>query len=654
MKKHLLFLIIIAAIFSMPVHAQDKPTKLYWFIPDGLRAEPDLFKLFDWAKQGYLPNIKYMMDHGAYGYSKPVFPTHTPVNFAALLTGASPKVNGVADGPMHTEGSPLEKVSVGGFRSVARRVPAIWNLMEKANKKTLALAMPGSTPPDVNKGMVIRGRWGGWGNETYALTFETAKDNKKQFEQGRGARLFYNGPKLAQYINPVEAISWNVKKRTFSTPMELKLKAYGDSLYAFIYDDTDDKKVNYDRILFSFDKNNIIADLKEGEWGNWTPCTVSFDNHPFESSLMPSVIKLDDNGFFRIRMLFNNLNSSLTMPPEAAKEMTEGVGAMVDYPDNYPPQLIYYDQDKSTFLKEMEMSFNWHKKSIGFVMNKYKPDVVIHDIYTPNQMLTSRWWMGYVDPSSTRYNNVDQKKRDVLWNEVKGMYLSIDSMVGAVLANVDSNTLVVFSSDHGANPLNYSLKVNNLLAKNGYLKFHLDSITGEPIIDWANSKAIYLKMDGIYINPTGLAGNWKRGSGPEYEKLRDEIKNLLQKLENKGEKPITSVTKWEDVEQFLDLPKDRVGDLVISNKAGYGFDEEFNQALDVFTTPLITGYKQAILIEETKSMWTPFVIMGKGVKQGVALDKPINHIDQLPTILNLMGMEIPAHVEGKPVAKVFK
>ena len=94
---------------------ENENVKLYWFIPDGVRAEPDLFNIYKWANEGKLPNIKKMMDNGTYGYSKPVFPTHTPVNFATLLTGTMPHTHGVADGPMHTEGNPLNKVSVGRF-----------------------------------------------------------------------------------------------------------------------------------------------------------------------------------------------------------------------------------------------------------------------------------------------------------------------------------------------------------------------------------------------------------------------------------------------------------------------------------------------------------------------------------------------------------
>lgn len=81
----------------------------------------------------------------------------------------------------------------------------------------------------------------------------------------------------------------------------------------------------------------------------------------------------------------------------------EHVGPMVDFVDNLPPQLIYYPEDKNTFLEEMNMSFWWHTSALKHILNKYNPDILINDIYSPNQMLTSRWWMGYIDPLSMRY-----------------------------------------------------------------------------------------------------------------------------------------------------------------------------------------------------------------------------------------------------------
>jgi arylsulfatase A-like enzyme len=121
--------------------------KLYWFIPDGMRADRGDFNIFRWAREGKLPNIKRMMENGAYGYSIPYFPSHTPINFASLLTGTPPSTHGISDGPMHVEGAPLARPSAAGFSSTARKVPAIWKTLEDAGKNVFLLSVPGSTPP---------------------------------------------------------------------------------------------------------------------------------------------------------------------------------------------------------------------------------------------------------------------------------------------------------------------------------------------------------------------------------------------------------------------------------------------------------------------------------------------------------------------------
>lgn len=666
MKKVILLfvlMLIITGCAPAPVENTEEPTeemeaegatKLYWFIPDGMRADPDEFNIFEWAENGELPNIKRMMDKGSYGFNIPVFPSHTPVNFATLLTGTSPKVHGVADGPMHVEGKPLNKVAVGGFRSVARKIPAAWSTLEDAGKKVVVLSTPGSTPPEIDEGIVVRGRWGGWGADFHAINFEMKLDGEQRKKQGRGSRLFFFGPQLTQYLDRKEATGWGEDApKSFSPALEAQLTSWGATAYAYVYDSTDDSVENYDKIAFSFDKQEILADLEEGKWSEWQNLDLMWQGTAVPSNVKFYPIIIDEDGFFRVRLFYNNVNEFISQPSSVAAELTEGIGPMVDFVDNFPPQLIYYDEDKKAFLDEMHMSFDWHTKAIPFVMEKYQPEVVIHDIYSPNQMLTSRWWLGYVDPTSTRYNDVTEEERTVLKEEVMDMYKRLDKMVGEVLDNVDENTLVVLSSDHGACVLDKWVRVNNLFAKHGLLKFEMNEETGEPIIDWENSKAIYLKMDNVYVHPEGLAGNWTRGSGEEYEALRTQVANILLNLTDDGKQVVASVTKWEDVPEFLDLPTDRVGDLIIANEKGYGWNEEMSASHEIFSTPLKTGYKQAIDSERENCMWTPFIIMGPGVKEGHMITSSKSPLDQYPTIMTLLGEEIPDFVEGKAIEEIM-
>ena len=669
-KQHRNFLVLIAIILSFflmgcaerealdtvpdsyakQIVVKEDGPKLYWFIPDGMRADPDLFNIYKWAEEGKLPNIKKMMDNGAYGFSIPDFPSHTPTNFASLFTGAHPIVHGVADGPMHIEGFHLKKPSIGGFSSVAKKVSPVWKVLEENGKKVVLLSIPGSTPPELKDGITIRGRWGGWGADTNKVIYEPEEKLEERKSVGRGFKLFFLGSPLTRFVEKTNAGGWEDVPTSYSVAKEVKLEAHGLAVYAHVYDSTNDQNVNYDGVVFSRDKENAIANLKQGEWSDWIPVQLKSKDVSFESDIRIKLIKLWDNSNFRITILYNNLNRLITDPAEVSDEINFGVGPMVDFADNWPPQLIYEDEDKQTFLDEARMSWEWHKKAVPFVYAKYNPDVFIQDIYTPNQMLESRWWHQFIDTTREDY---DEGKAKEAWNDILELYKGLDAILGEALENADEDSYFVLSSDHGVCSLKRLVRLNNLFAKKGWLKFTINQKTGEPIIDWENSKVIYLKMAHIYVSPNGLGGNWNRASGSEYEKLRDEVIDALNELEDdNGVKPVVKAVKWEQVPKYFNLPTDRVGDIVIEVTPGYFWFEEMDNSLKIFVDPLTSGYKQTIDARKNNCMWTPFMIMGPGVKN-MELKKPIIHADQLPTILTLMDVEIPEHVQGRVLKEII-
>jgi len=632
---------------------QPKAEKLYWFIPDGMRADPNDFDVFRWAEEGKLPNVKHMMENGVYGYSIPVFPSHTPTNFATLFTGSFPSVHGVADGPMRVEGFPLATPSVKGFASVAKKVSSAWTIFEELGKKVVLLSIPGSTPPELRNGITIRGRWGGWGADTYKVIYEPEEKLSERKEAGRGFRLFFLGPHLTKFVERDDATGWSDTPTSFSDPIEATFQAHGLLVSIYVYDSTGDRVRNYDHIIFALDKSepqNFI-DLTQGEWSEWIPVELKFQDSIFDSDIKIKVIKLWDGGNFRVRILYNNLNRFITDPPSVAGELVENVGPMVDFADNWPPQLIYESEDKETFLEEARMSWEWHKKAVPFIYKTYKPDVFIQDIYTPNQMLESRWWHKLIDTSRKDY---DPEKAQGAWDDILELYQGLDAILGEAMKSADENTLFVVSSDHGVCPLEKLVKLNNLFAQKGWLKFTINQETGEPVIDWDNSKVIYLKMAHIYVDTQGLGGDWQRASGPEYEKLRQEVIDTLLSLEDvvTGVKPVVNAVPWEDAPKFFELPTDRVGDIVVEVTPRYFWTEEMDETLEVFADPLTSGYKQTIDAKKNPCMWTPFVLMGPGVKKGLELREPVSHIDQLPTIFDLMGVAVPAYVQGNIVEEV--
>jgi len=263
--------------------------------------------------------------------------------------------------------------------------------------------------------------------------------------------------------------------------------------------------------------------------------------------------------------------------------------------------------------------------------------------------------MGYIDPNSERYDEIDDKERSILRSEVEEMYKDIDTIVGAAMDGSDEETLVVFSSDHGALPLNTLVLINNLFAKKGWLKYSLDENTGQHSIDWNESKVVFLKMSNVYVNPDGLGPIWNRGVGTDYENLRNEVIQALEELkDSKGKNPLSMAVKWENVASELKIPADRSGDVVIVANPGYGWAEDITKELNIFNLPLATGYKQSVLAKNSPGLWTPFIIVGKGIKKNHLITRPIQHVDQAPTILRAMGKTIPKYMEGSIIEEVFK
>ena len=628
------------------IEALSESKKLHWFIPDGMRADPEVFQVFRWAEEGKLPNIAKMMKQGTWGYSIPTFPSHTPTNFATLFTGTWPSFHGVADGPMRTEGAPLARPSVGGFSSAARKLPAIWSLLEGPERKVALVSVPGSTPPELKYGgLTVRGRWGGWGADLPSVIFERESAQQRKL-LGREARLFMLASELTRFVAPGKPGTWS--EHTGDALFEISMEAHGLEILGLGLDTDSDGGV--DHMAFSSDRKEIFATLAVGEWSDWRPATLSWNEHEINSHVRLNVIRLKADGHFRVRLLVDSLNRFVTDPSDAAEPLRKAAGPMVDFADNFPAQLVHYPEDKETFLAEARQSLEWHGRAVGAVYEQHAPDVFVHDIYTPNQMLTSRWWMGFLDPASSRYADVSDAEREALWAEVHELYQGLDAIIGQAMAHIDENTVLVLSSDHGAVPVNRQVRLNNLFAERGWLEVKEDPGTGAPIVDWESSRVVFLNMYSVYVHPDGLGGDWSRASGPAYEALRDEVIEALQTVKDEdGTAPVASVVKWEEAAETRRVPESRIGDLVVANHPGFGWSEETAADGAVFRTPKVTGYKQAIEPGTTKGIWTPFIIMGPGVKAGHRLEEPIRHIDQLPTILTALGEVIPGHVVGQVV-----
>lgn len=650
-----------------------KAHKLYWFIPDGFRADFNQFNIYEWAEKGEMPNLKRMMENGCRGYSWPVFPGHTPTNFATLMTGVNPSVHGINDGSMRIVGYPLDMIVKGGFSSFSKLVPPLWVQLEKHGSLVSLQSVPGSTPPELFEGNTIKGRWGAWGIDFPSIVFQDKLSGNLQKDIGQNKRLFFYGSELTKFLDSEKNKKWNLN-RDLGDHFEIDLTNWDFPLYALVYKSSAGHE-NFDRVILSSDRRTVLADLAVGEWTTWLPAALKYElkndyqkNSPKKSSaerelssvdidtfMKIKIIKLGKAGEFRLRMIYDNLNDYMTSPAEIAEEMREKVGHMTDFVDNYPPQLIFFPEDKQTFIEEADLSWQWHKNAVPYLIKNLKSDVVIQSIYSPNQMLTSRWWMPFIENSSYRAHEKTEAEKAELWRDVKKMYRDADNILGEIMKNTDENWTVILSSDHGAVPLYQEIRLNNLFHQKGWLKYKYNQVSKEYEINWAETKVIYLQMNNIYINPNGLAGIYKRSNSPEYHKLRDEVISLMKSLRDEAHNVAVTGQVWKHEEAASSgLHNDRIGDVVVANTAQYNWSEDLSSDGIVFAGTLKGGYKQGIWPHSNEGMLTPFVIMGPQIKKGCVLDKPITHVDQFATIAKLFGITPSYKMQGRVLDEIFQ
>jgi predicted AlkP superfamily phosphohydrolase/phosphomutase len=513
-----------------------------------------------------------------------------------------------------------------------------------------------------------------WGVEFPSLIVQDNTDEKFQVELGINKRLFSIGSNLVRIEVPRNLNNWS-RQLADGSEYEIDLSNWGTPLWAAVTQNTDHQK----KLKLSFDRKQIVAEVLEGEWSQWIPITLNYElkndyqknttkksqlerdisSIKIETAVKVKPIYLSDFKKFRIRLIYDGLNDYMSSPMQIAAKMKQQVGPMVDYVDSFPPQLIHFLQDRDTFLEEADMSWQWHKKVVPFLVDNLKSDVVIHSIYSPNQMLTSRWWLPFVDPQSKRYSEISEEERRLRWSEVKRMYRQADDILGEIIVATeqkkDEDWYIILSSDHGVVPLFREVRLNNLFAQKGWLKYKYNKVEKEYEIDWQNTKVVFLQMNNIYINPEGLGGVYSRSSSPEYFQLRDQVRNLLKELKDteNGTHPLFEIWNYEEAAR-ASLYADRVGDLVIANTGQYSWVEDVSQDNQIFVNTKKGGYKQAVWPKSQEGMLTPFVVAGPGINKKCRISKDIAHVDQLATIQKIMNFSIDHEIQGKPVTEIFE
>jgi predicted AlkP superfamily phosphohydrolase/phosphomutase len=238
---------------------------------------------------------------------------------------------------------------------------------------------------------------------------------------------------------------------------------------------------------------------------------------------------------------------------------------------------------------------------------------------------------------------VSDKQRRI----IEDLYRRMDDLVGRTMARCrGTDTLLMVLSDHGFNPFRRGIDLNRWLEENGYLYVD-DARRGEQYlagVDWSRTRAFALGLTGIFLNIKDKYSQGIVAPGEEADALRDEIAQRLRTLVDPQNGVRAIKRAYQAPKVYRGPYKDLAPDVVVGYERGYRVS--WDAAIGKTT--------KEIFHDNTKA-WSGDHCVDPSVVPGVLFcNRPIESencrlLDIGPTVLDLFGVPVPDHVDGKPL-----
>jgi predicted AlkP superfamily phosphohydrolase/phosphomutase len=220
----------------------------------------------------------------------------------------------------------------------------------------------------------------------------------------------------------------------------------------------------------------------------------------------------------------------------------------------------------------------------------------------------------------------------------------MDDLVGRTRAALREGDTLLVMSDHGFTSFRRGVELNAWLREQGYLALKGDARESDmpylAEIDWSRTRAYAIGLAGLYLNQRDREGEGIVGDGGERDALLAELKAKLTGLrdQERGEIAIREAVVRDEVYHGPYAPEGP--DLIIGYAPGY------RVAWGAATGRTGPG----AFIDNTKA-WSGDHCVHPAAVPGVLFSnrklKPeAKIIDLAPTVLDLLGVDRPAYLDG--------
>ena len=329
-----------------------------------------------------------------------------------------------------------------------------------------------------------------------------------------------------------------------------------------------------------------------------------------------------------------NTDSNFTYPKQLKEEIRENVGEYIIDVKNFRTE------DKKYLLHQIYEMTDQRFKTAQYLMNNKPWDFFMMVEMGPDRLHHGMWKFH----DETHVNYVPNSPYE---NSIRDYYIYLDGKISKLLEKVDrERTAVIVVSDHGAKRMDGGFCFNDWLIQQGYLTLKTPVTQPRLIknqdIDWSKTKV--WGSGGYYgrlfIN---VKGREPQGVIPQnsYESFRTELIHRLESVpEHTGKLMGNRAFRPQDIyPEVKEVAPDLIvyfGDLGWRSVGTVG-----NDSLYVFQND--TGPDDANHAQQGM-----YILSAPGISDaGQQLDRQI--MDIAPTTLNLLSIDIPPDMEGKPL-----
>ncbi len=608
--------------------------------------------------EGRMPNLERMIKRGSVVEMLSTFPPLTGTAWTTIASGAWPSTTGVEGHWIHFEGEPFEQIHR-SYNSQMVKTERIWQTAERAGKTPMLLKFPVTWPPTVTNGYQFSG-CGGYADQDCA--FQIAH-----------VRCYTTDPTVTDvrgwYVTPVnrvelrQAQKWDSRNIDTSDAYETCIIVEPDRggepkrYHGLI------AKTNGEWRLWLSPTRNVdkaLCVLARGEWSDWLEDEFVVEGRKTRGYFKAKLLEIQPH-HDKIKLYFSTIHEveGNSFPESLSQTIYDRVGPL--WEEVHVHDLVAGWIDDETWIEICEQHTDSMVSAAKYMMRNLPWDLFWTQ-WHPIDYTLHQFYPG-IDP---QFPGHDPQKSEYYWNIIGRVHSQADRLIGAILEEVDSDTLICVAGDHGHTLWHTTLSLNNLLVKEGLI--HVDGFEGDrALIDWSKSRAFCDCNDSVFLNVQGRDPYGCVKPGEEYEKLRQKVIALLYDLRDKDSgEPVVELAVTREAARGFGIFGGGIGDVVFSMRSGYrsivrgrdGWERNFGISPGYSVFEPRKAFKTLTSEHGQFSPWNPdlhtvSIWQGPGIRASGHPNALGRLVDIAPTFCHVLGMPFPRDNEGSVMYSIL-